>query len=48
MNVYLKPEMEIINIEMEKVIATSLSIEQEEDGVAEAEGRRGSWGDFWE
>lgn len=48
MNVYIKPEMEVINIEVERLVATSLPIEQEKDGVAETQGRRRTWGNLWE
>lgn len=49
MDAYIRPEIEVVNIELEHIVATSLVIEQEEDGVADVQGRRGSsWGDLWE
>lgn len=50
MKIYIKPEMEISILLPEKMIATSIfiDVEQEEEGEAEAiEIRRGVWGNLW-
>lgn len=48
MDAYIRPEIKVVDIELEHIVATSLLIEQEEDGVADVQGRRGSsWGDLW-
>lgn len=47
---YIAPEMEVMNVETEAMIATSFVVN--EDGLDEvttsSRGRRGSWGDLWE
>ena len=51
---YITPEMEVMNVEVEEMIATSgvLGISIDEDGaddvVTDSRGRRGTWGNLWE
>lgn len=50
MKTYIKPEIEIIEITPDEIIATSIfiDVEQEEEGKAEViEKRRGTWGNLW-
>lgn len=50
MRKYIKPEIEIIEIAPDMMIATSIfiDVEQEEEGKADViEKRRGTWGDLW-
>lgn len=50
MDAYIRPEIKVVDIELEHIVATSLLIEQEQEeyGVADVQGRRGSsWGDLW-
>lgn len=53
-NAYITPEMEVMNVEVEEMIATSgvLGISIDEDGandvVTDSRGRRGTWGNLWE
>lgn len=48
---YLKPEMELCEIELESIIATSLTSNgtfNDEDGMTiGSKSRRGTWGDLW-
>ena len=51
---YITPEMEVMNVEVEEMIATSgvLGISIDEEGanevVTDSRGRRGTWGNLWE
>ena len=53
-NAYITPAMEVMNVEVEEMIATSgvLGISIDEDGanevVTDSRGRRGTWGNLWE
>ena len=46
--IYIKPEIEVIEIESVEMMATSL-VFNEEGGKEESlsNGRRGKWGDLW-
>ena len=45
---YIKPEIEVVNLEVVEMIATSLQF-NETGGKEESlsNGRRGKWGDLW-
>ena len=50
---YITPEMEVMNVEVEEMIATSaVSLGIDEEGadnvITDSRGRRGSWGNLWE
>lgn len=49
---YIKPEVELCDIELETLIATSLTsngtFDDEEGMTTGTNGRRGTWGNFWE
>lgn len=50
MNTYIKPEVNVVKLELEQMVATSnvsFEIYQEESGTAETKGRRGTWGNLW-
>ena len=53
-NAYITPAMEVMNVEVEEMIATSgvlgISIDEESanEVVTDSRGRRGSWGNLWE
>lgn len=50
-NDYLKPEMEVLEIEVSTMMMTGSIIDTEmgdEPSVPDANGRRGSWGNRWE
>lgn len=45
---YLKPEMEVMEITVESMIATSNNIgEGDPDRPLDTNNRRGGWGDLW-
>ena len=47
---YIKPEMEVTNLELVTMIATSAPKIEIEDGSGEeilSNGRRGTWGNLW-
>ncbi len=48
---YIKPEVELYNIELETLIATSLTsngtFDDEEGMTTGTNGRRGTWGNLW-
>ena len=49
---YIKPEVEVIEIESVEMIASSLvfndgSVDTSQDGIQLSNGRRGKWGDLW-
>lgn len=47
---YIAPEMEVMNVETETMIAMSVVVDEEsQDNVTtDSRGRRGSWGNLWE
>ena len=47
---YIAPEMEVMNVETETMIAMSFVVDEEgQDNVTtDSRGRRGSWGNLWE
>jgi len=47
---YIAPEMEVMNVETEAMIAMSVVVDEEgQDNVTtDSRGRRGSWGNLWE
>ena len=49
---YITPEMEVMNVEVEEMIATSVLLDINEEGqndvVTDSRGRRGTWGNLWE
>ena len=51
---YITPEMEVMNVEVEEMIATSgvlgVTIDEagEEQVTTDSRGRRGTWGNLWE
>lgn len=47
---YIKPALEIVDVEIEKMIATSqIEIgESKEEGTTDANGHRGAWGNLWD
>ena len=47
---YIAPEMEVMNVETETMIAMSVVVDGEgqDDVVTSSRGRRGSWGNLWE
>lgn len=51
-NVYVKPEMDVMEITVESMIATSTStipvVPGENDEDPRANDHRGSWGNLWE
>lgn len=48
--VYIAPEMEVMNVETEAMIATSFGVNEDgqDEVTTSSRGRRGSWGDLWE
>ena len=47
---YIAPEMEVMNVETEAMIAQSFVVDEEgqDDVTGNSRGRRGSWGNLWE
>lgn len=47
---YIAPEMEVMNVETETMIAMSVVVDEEgqDDVTGNSRGRRGSWGNLWE
>ena len=44
---YVKPEMLVEEILLEGMLATSMSVDQEEDDGDYSNNRRGTWGSLW-
>lgn len=45
---YIKPELQIEEVEMTNMIATSLNVGEDiEEATTDANGRRGAWGNLW-
>lgn len=51
-NAYITPAMEVMNVEVEEMIATSVLLGIDEEGAdnvtTDSRGRRGTWGNLWE
>lgn len=50
-NYYLKPEVEVLNIEMSSVMMVGSIVDTEmgeTPSIPDANKRRGTWGNFWE
>ena len=46
---YVKPEIQFEEVELMSMVATSLNIGGDvEEGLTDANGRRGSWGNLWD
>ena len=47
---YIAPEMEVMNVETEAMIAMSVVVDGEgqDNVITDSRGRRGSWGNLWE
>lgn len=46
---YIKPEMQIEEVELASMITTSLNVGEDiEEGTTDTNGRRGSWGNRWD
>lgn len=47
MEQYIKPEIYITELQTDTMLAVSVEIDQEENGNADTNKRRGTWGDLW-
>ena len=47
MEQYIKPEILITELQPDTMLALSVGIEQEENGSADTNNRRGTWGNLW-
>lgn len=50
-NEYLKPELEVLDIELDTMMMTGSSVDTElgdTPSTPDATGRRGSWGNLWD
>ena len=44
---YIKPEICVMELQPDTILALSVEIEQEENGNADTNKRRGTWGNLW-
>jgi hypothetical protein len=48
MEQYIKPEICVMELQPDTILALSVEIEQEENGNADTNKRRGTWGNLWD